>query len=101
MTGFEVDPAELRQAATRIRSCVAPAAEVDIVGAAGASGDHGHRSLYDALGRFCTTWQFAVAMLREHAHEAGGELASTADRYVQSDAGGAQDLERAFGSLRR
>lgn len=97
--GYEVDPNALRQAAQELRSCTRPADGMDIMATVGSPRWYGHAQLYDRLGRFCTTWQAAVALLTERAEGASEQLMRTAARYEAAEQNSDLAVRRAGGPL--
>ncbi|MBB3663499.1 MULTISPECIES: WXG100 family type VII secretion target [Prauserella salsuginis group] len=85
MSGYDVDPEELRGAARSIDTAVGKADDLkleDIVGDKKAFGDD---AVATALTEFCTTWQLAAGVLQDSAREAGQSLDGAATGYEQAD----------------
>lgn len=90
--GFDVEPAALTKASSEIIECVKPAGNMDVEGISGNSEWYGHEGVYEAIARFCPTWQIAVTLLMQRSVTAGQTLHGAAQRYVQTDDSGGQAM---------
>lgn len=86
MTGFDVDPQDLRDAAGAIRRAVDTAdTHLDTVPDGGVSRALGHEGAFAALAHFCGTWQTASAGLRKRALDHATDLIVAAKGYEEAD----------------
>lgn len=99
VTHFNADPDSLRRAGRDIAATVSRATSLDVRGAAGEAEWYGDPVLAGAAGEFATTWQVGIAALVERAHAHRARLDAAAQRYEQTDGGGAQLFTRAAGPL--
>ncbi|MCP2252027.1 Excreted virulence factor EspC, type VII ESX diderm [Prauserella aidingensis] len=85
MSGYDVDPEELRSAARSIDTAVGKADDVKLEGLVGSKEAFGHGGVATALTEFCTTWQLATGLLQESGRGAGQSLDGAAGTYEQAD----------------
>ncbi|GAA1941618.1 hypothetical protein [Amycolatopsis minnesotensis] len=86
MTGFDVDPQDLRDAAGAIRRAVDAAdLHLDAVPDGSVSRALGHEGAFAALAQFCGTWQTAAGDLRKRALDHAADLVTAAKSYEESD----------------
>lgn len=94
--GFNVDPAELTDAAGVIRSAVDPADGMDLKGAVeGGSTAAGDDAVAGALTEFGATWHLAVGILRGRSESTATGLERAAATYVAHDEGAGADVKAA------
>ena len=91
--GFQVDPAELRDAANRVAEATAPADRVDLSTSGGDA--YGVGEVHATFARFCATWRVAIGVLSARAESAGRALVASADAYDAREADG----ERVFSTV--
>jgi hypothetical protein len=90
---FKVDPAELDSASQRIMDCLPMPRDVPLEEIAGDAEWYGHGGVYEALSRFCTTWQVAIAFLRMSGEGASQSLIGAAANYVRENAAVEEDFQ--------
>ena len=94
--GFNVDPAELTDAAGVIRSSVDPADGMDLKGAVEGGGDAaGDDAVAGALTEFGATWHLAVGILQGRAEATATGLEAAAAGYLAHDEGAVAKLKAA------
>lgn len=91
--GYQVDPAELQAAASRVAEAVAPADRVDL--STSGSDAYGVGDVHATFARFCVTWRVAIGLLSARADSASKALVASADAYQARETEG----ERTFSTV--
>lgn len=97
--GFEVDPPVLKKASTDIIGCVEPAQGMDLEDIVGNGESYGHDGVFEAIAKFCPTWQIAITLLTQRSVSAGEALFGVAQRYLQVDESGGQMMKQVESNL--
>lgn len=97
--GYQVDPAQLRQAARDIGGYADKGRGIEVANVASGGIDTGHAGLHAAVERFCYTWQLAVTGMVQRLEQHQQALTGAAARYEGSDQHVVSQLGRLHGPV--
>lgn len=97
--GFQVDPTALTKASSDIVDYLKTADRIDLETSSGDRGSYGHDDVYDAVARFCTTWQLATVVLVRRSNTAAAALLGMAKNYLGADESGGQTMKQVEGRI--
>lgn len=96
---FDVDPAALGDAASRITDAVADMAGSKLGDLAGSAGDFGHADLQQALTDFCSGLELSSQILAQTSESASDALKETARSYIERDLEARAAVQKAVGEV--
>jgi hypothetical protein len=97
--GFEVNPAALRDAASRITDAVVGMAATQLANLAAPASDFGHDGVHQALIDFCSGVELSAQILAQTSESASTALHDTARSYTDRDLEAQAAVQKVVGEI--